>query len=186
MRPCRAILVSALLFLIGADRGSAQDQPQSVIAEKGNWKLTLPAAINAAQDKFALSTRAIDQDDTSFRLSCKRDPQLYYFAIQDVRLAELPLGEEAAIEIRIPNQDSVRFQGGSRGDGSIVIQEVVQQTAFTVVHSWLLQDGASTLGLAVGNYQWMFSLDGFAALMDLLVERCGDGPNPTRTLRRGR
>ena len=179
MRACPAIPASALFFLIGAHLGIAQDQPQSVIAEKGKWKVTVPAAPNAMDDKFALGTPAIDQSDASFRLACRSDPQIYYFAIQDARLAELPLGEEAAIEIRMPSQDPVRFQGGSRGDGSIVIQEGIQQTAFIIIRD------ASRIGLAVGNHQWMFSLDGFAALTDLLAERCGYAPAPPRALEGG-
>jgi hypothetical protein len=167
-------------FLIGVALAIAQEDPQSVVAEKGKWKITVPAVPNAMQDQFALSTPAIDQSGASFRLACRSDPQIYYFAIPDTRLAELPLGEEAAIEIRMPSQDPVRFQGGSRGDGSIVIQERIQQTAFTIIRNWLIQSDASSIGLAVGNHQWMFSLDGFAALTDLLAERCGYAPAPPR------
>jgi hypothetical protein len=186
MMACGAILTAAPMFLIGAGLGIAQHEPQPVIAEKGNWKVTLPVPANAAQDQFVLSTAAIDQNAATFHLSCRSDPQVYYFAVQDARLAELSWGKQAAIEMRLSNQEPVRFQAASRGDGSIVIQERVQQTAFTLIHNWLLHGGTSNIGLAVGKYQWVFSLDGFAALMDLLAERCGYAPDPARALGRGR
>jgi hypothetical protein len=122
MVPCRAIFAAATFFLIGVALAIAHD-PQSVVAEKGKWKIIAPAAPNAMQDKFALSTPAIDQSDASFRLSCRSDPQIYYFAIQDTRLAELHWVRKRPSRYACQVRNRSAFKGGSRGDGSIVIQE---------------------------------------------------------------
>jgi hypothetical protein len=86
--------------------------------------------------------------------------------------------------VRLGDQEPVRFLAASAGGGSLVIQEIVHQTAFTLILASLRQRGAATVELSVANLQWVFSLDGFADSMQSLTEHCKFPPDPGRARQR--
>jgi hypothetical protein len=86
--------------------------------------------------------------------------------------------------VRIADQEPARFLAASAGSGSVVIQEIVHQTAFTLILASLTQRGAATVQLSIADLRWVFSLDGFADSLQSLTERCKFAPDPGRARQR--
>jgi len=70
------------------------------------------------------------------------------------------------------------------GDGSVVLQERVHQTAFTLMLTSLRQTTVSTIELAVDDHRSTFRLEGFAASLAALIDACGSAPGPARANRK--
>lgn len=146
----------------------------------GTWRIEPAPEAAAKEDPVTLRTSALDSDGTSLALRCRPDVSLYEFVIRDRRLGTLEPGAETRIAIRHPQREPARMLGSARGDGSVVIQERVHQTTFSLLLAALGQDDAGTIELAIADARWLFPLRGFAAALQSLIARCGFEPDPTR------
>jgi hypothetical protein len=178
------IILAALVVLLGILPCWAQSDSSGVPKQSGAWRIDSVQDAGSKEENFSLLTSAVGNKDATFSLWCKPDVPLYYFAIRDPHLAELPPGQETAVTVRLGDQEPVRFLAASAGGGSLVIQEIVHQTAFTLILASLRQRGAATVELSVANLQWVFSLDGFADSMQSLTEHCKFPPDPGRARQR--
>jgi hypothetical protein len=158
----------------------AQEHSGAAPKQSGAWRLDSVKDADSQEENFSIRTAAAGNEDATFSLWCKPDETLYYFALRDPRLAKLPRGEEAAVTVRIGDREPARFLAASVGGGSVVIQEIVHQTAFTLIMASLSQRGAATVELSIANLRWVFSLDGFADSMQSLIEHCKFVPDPGR------
>ncbi len=171
--------MAAILWL-GILPCAAQSDSAAAPKQSGAWRLDSIQDADSQEENFSIRTAAAGNEDATFSLWCKRDATLYYFAIRDHRLAKLPRGEEAAVTVRIGDREPARFLAASAGGGSVIIQEIVHQTAFTLILASLSQRGAATVELSIADLQWVFSLDGFADSMQSLIEHCKFVPDPGR------
>jgi hypothetical protein len=169
----KRIVPAAVLALLGAVAWIRQGEGQTIIDSKGRWQISAPADAQTSQDKFSLSTSAVGQIGTNLSLSCRKDPPLYYFAIESPRAVPPRPDEDARFSIRVPNQDPIWFQTAWRAEGGINILERLHQTAFSIVFMLLIQPDAKTAEFLVGDRQSVFSLDGFKDLTEPLRQRCG-------------
>ena len=151
----------------------------------GAWRLETAPDSDAQQESFSLVTSAVDNKDATFALGCRPSVPLYFFALHDTRLA-LPAGAEVTLSVRYPDAEPVRWQVTASGDGSVVLQERVHQTAFTLMLTSLRQTTVSTIELAVDDHRSTFRLEGFAASLAALIDACGSAPGPARATTRKR
>jgi len=177
-------IVLAAFAVLGVLPCWAQSDPQGVPKQSGAWRIDSVQDADSKEENFSLLTTAVGNTDATFSLWCKPDVPLYYFAIRDPRLAERPSGEETAVTVRLADQEPARFLAASAGSGSVVIREIVHQTAFTLILASLRQRGAATVELSVADLHWVFSLDGFADSMQSLTEHCKFAPDPGRARQR--
>jgi hypothetical protein len=176
----RIIVAATLAVQALATAARSESHAPPPVGATGAWRIETSKASESQQDNVALVTPAIDTDAT-FSLGCKPDVWLYYLAVRDARLTELAAGSEATLSIRYPGEEPTRWQVASRGDGSVVVQEIVQQTAFTAILASLKQTTALTVEFAIDDYRWTFRLDNFSAVLQSLVDACGFPPDPART-----
>jgi hypothetical protein len=179
----RAIPASALVVL-GVLACAAPGDAQTVIDEKGAWRIAAPRDVDTAPDKFSLSTPAIDRTGAKFSLSCRKDSQVYYFAIENPNPTQPPPDAVPRFSIRVAKQDLIWFQTDWRAGGGINVQEGVHQTAFSIMRILLTEPGATTVEFSIGDQQSAFSLDGFSDLTGVLRQRCGHEFAPERRPRR--
>ena len=177
-------IVLAAFAVLGVLPCWAQSDPQGVPKQSGAWRLESVQDAGSKEENFSLLTPAVGNTDATFSLWCKPDVALYYFAIRDARLAERQSGEEATVTVRIGDREPARFLAASAGGGGVVIQEIVHQTAFTLILASLRQRGAATVELSVADLQWVFSLDGFADAIQSMTEHCKFAPDPGRARQR--
>src|SRR5262245_57343203 len=179
MAAVRVIAASlTVLALVAQARG--ENDAQRLQDPIGTWRFEAAPDADAQRDNVTLASAAVGRTDATFSLRCRPAVPLYDFAIRDPRLASLAAGAEATLSIRYADAEPTRWQVASRGDGSVVVQEVVHQTAFTLILASLKQATADTVEFAIDNYQWAFRLDGFAPALEALVTACGFEPGATR------
>jgi len=169
---------------LAAPARAASDAPRRPQAS-GAWRIETAPDPDSQQENFSLATSAVTDQDATFSLWCRPAMPLYYFAIRDARLA-LPSGAEVTLSIRYPGEEPVRWQVASPGNGSVVVQERVHQTAFSLILLSLRQTTATSVDLAIDDHQWTFRLDGFAPSLAALIDACGVEPDPTRATARER
>ena len=172
----RISIVAVTVLALGVAAGAESD-PQRLVGANGAWRIEAAPDRESQQENFSLATSAIGDKDASFSLSCRPAVPLYYFAVRDARLAGLPAGAEVTLTVRYPEQDPVRWQVASRGDASVVVQDRAHRTAFSIILTELIQTRATTIELSIDQHTWRFSLDGFAASMESLVQSCGFAPD---------
>ena len=177
-------IVLAAFAVLGVLPCCAQSDPSGAPKQSGAWRIDSVQDAGSKEENFSLLTSAVGNKDATFSLRCRPDELLYYFVIRDPQLAELPSGQETAVTVRLGDREPVRFLAASAGGGSLVIQEIVHQTAFTLILASLRQRGAATVELSIADLQWVFSLDGFADSMQSLTERCKFAPDPERARQR--
>jgi hypothetical protein len=180
MAPVVRIVVAAASVLALGVQGRAQGDAQRLPSASGAWRIEAQPDAESNQENFSLATSALGDKDATLSLWCKPDLSLFYFAVRDARLAALPSGTEVTLSIRYPNEEAVRWQVASRGDGSIVVQERVHQTAFSLTLASLKQTSAAAAEFAIDGHQWTFSLEGFARSLRALIEACAFEPDPAR------
>jgi hypothetical protein len=168
----RTVAAAAMIAFLGVVASASPGDAQTVVSEKGLWQITAPANADSAQDKFSLSTRAVDQTGAKFSLSCRKDAPLYYFAVENARPASPGPEEVARFSIRVTNQDPIWFQTAWR-DRGIEVREGAHQTAFSIIMMLLTEASPATVEFSVGGGQSGFSLDGFADLTADLRRHCG-------------
>ena len=145
----------------------------------GTWRIEPAESGDAKPDEIALRTPAIDNDEASLTLRCRPDVTLYEFVLRDPRLAKLP-ADGVSIAMGNGRADPTRLMGVARGDGSVLVQERVHQTTFSLLLSLAVPADAEKIELAIGDDRWAFPLHGFTAGLKQLTERCGFPPDPTR------
>jgi hypothetical protein len=175
----RTVAAAAVIAFLGVVACARQGNAQTIINEKGVWQIAAPADVDTAQDKFSLSTRAIDQTGAKFSLACRKDMSLYYFSVENPRPAPHP-EEVARFSIRVTNQDPIWFQTAWR-DGGIEVREGAHQTAFSIIMMLLTEAGAVDVEFSVGEDRRAFFLEGFAELRADLRRHCGHDFAPART-----
>jgi hypothetical protein len=159
----------------------AQGDPQPT----GMWRIE-PVPDKETEKSLSLGTSAVNSKDATLSIWCERDVTHYYLAIRDSRLARLPSAAEAAVTVRVGDGEPAQFVGTSRGNGQVIIQERVHQTAFSLILASLSQGGAGRVELSIDDQQWVFPMDGFASAMESLIKQCGFAPDPMRARQRGR
>jgi hypothetical protein len=182
MRPMLGVIMAVTIGLgaVGAPApGSrAADDPQPSAQDTGAWRIETIAGQDG-QDSFAALTSAIDDVDAQLSLTCRRDPDHYYFAVKSAGLpADGSIGE-TTVMVQTGGREPARFTTVAR-DGRALIQERVHQTAFTIVFGTLSQSDAATAEISIDDRKRVFPLTGFNAAADVLAERCGFGPDPAR------
>src|SRR5215813_14279527 len=134
---------------LAAPARAASDAPRRPQVS-GAWRIETAPDPDSQQENFSLATSAVTDQDATFSLWCRPAMPLYYFAIRDARLA-LPSGTEVTLSIRYPGEEPVRWQVAARGDGSVVVQERIHQTAFSPILASLRQTTANTVELAIDD-----------------------------------
>ena len=180
----RAIPAATALIVLGVLACAAPSGAQTVTDEKGAWQIAASRDADTAPDKFSLSTPAIDRTGAKFSLSCRKDSQVYYFAIENPSPTQPPPDAVPRFSIRVAKQDLIWFQTDWRAGGGINVQEGVHQTAFSIIFMLLAEAGATRVEFSIGDQQSVFSLDGFADLTGVLRQRCGHDYAPERRSRR--
>ena len=178
----RIIVAATLAVALATAARSEKDASRQA---DGPWRIETSKDSGSQPENVALVTSAIDRDAT-FTVGCKPDLRLYYLAVRDARLTELAAGSEATLAIRYPGEEPTRWQAASRGDGSVIVQEIVQQTAFTLILLSLKQTAATTAELSIDDHQWTFRLENFSAALQDLIAACGFPPGPGAPQRRRR
>jgi hypothetical protein len=174
------LTIGALAALVaGCFSAIAQGAPSANRAS-GAWHIEPAADSDAKQDDASLRTPALDNSEASLSLRCKPEISLYEFVVRDPRLTRLPAAEEVSFAIRHPGREPARLLAVSRGNGSVVIQERIHQTAFALLLASLLQADGEAVEIAIDDQQWVFPLPGFAAALTSLTAQCGFPPDPQR------
>jgi hypothetical protein len=181
----RTIGAAAVLVWLGVLACAAPGAAQTT-DEKGAWQIAAPRDADTAPDKFSLSAPALGQPGAKLSLSCRKDPGLYYFAVESSGPTPPPPDAAARFSIRVTNQEPIWFQTTWRADGGINVEERAHQTAFSIMLMLLIQSGSTTVEFLVDDQRLTFSLDGFADLTDVLRQRCGYDYRRGPDQRRGR
>src|SRR5262245_50531146 len=134
--------VAALATVALAASARAESDAVRLPQASGAWRIETAPAPDSQQEDLSLATSAVADHDASFSLWCRPAMPLYYFAIRDARLA-LQAGAEVTLSIRYPGEEPVRWQVVSRGHDSVVVQERVHQTAFSLILMSLRQTTAT-------------------------------------------
>src|SRR5262249_33398724 len=130
-------------------------------------------------DSFAAVTSAIDDDDAQLSLTCRRDPDHYAIAVKSAGLPADGTVGETILMVQTGSREPARFTTAAR-DGRATIQARVHQTEFTSVFITLSQSDAAPVAISVDERKRVFPLPGFNAAVEVLAERCGFAPGPTR------
>jgi hypothetical protein len=173
-----AVTIVAAIAMALALTTAARPETEASPPARGAWRIETSKASESQHADVALVTSAVDQEAT-FTLGCKADLRLFYLAVRDARL-DLAAGAEATLAIRYPGEEPTRWQVAARGDGSVIVQEVVQQTAFTLILASLRQTTAPTVEFAVEDRRSTFRLEEFSAALQDLIAACGFPPDPAR------
>src|SRR5262249_3877959 len=179
MRPMLRVVMGVTGGLSAAaarvpDRRAADAAPAA--KPTGAWRIETIAGQDG-QDSFAAVTSAIGDDDAQLSLTCRRDPDHYWFAVKSAGLPDT-VGE-TTLMVQAGSREPARFTTLVR-DGCALIQERAHQTAFTVVFATLGESDAATVEIAIDDRKRVFPLTGFNAAVGVLTERCGFAPDPTR------
>ena len=177
--------VAALATVALAAPARAESDAPRLPQASGAWRIETAPDPDSQQEDLSLATSAVADQDATFSLWCRPAMPLYYFAIRDARLA-LRAGAEVTLSIRYPGEEPVRWQVASRGHDSVVVQERVHQTAFSLILMSLRQTTATSVDLAIDDHRWTFRLDGFAPSLAALIDACGVEPDPARATARER
>ena len=180
-------IIVAMMAIVPADvfHCWAQDSAPPVPPASAIWRMESAPDQDSQQENFSLVTSAVGNTGATFSLWCRPSLSLYSFVIRDSRLAQLPPDAEVTVAVQFPNQEPVRWQASSRGDGSVVIQERTHQTAFALILTSLKQHDGASVELSIGDDRWVFRLDGFSGSLPALVERCEFEPDAARARARG-
>jgi hypothetical protein len=181
----RSIATALTVAATGACHCWAQGGSPPAPPASATWRIESAPDQDSQQEAFSLVTAALGNTGATFGLWCRPDLSLYALIVRDSRLAQLARDAEVTVAVRFPNQEPVRWQAASRGDGSVVIQERTHQTAFTLILASLKQHDGASVELSIGNDQWVFRLDGFSGSLPALIERCEFEPDPARARVRG-
>jgi hypothetical protein len=182
MRPILRVIVVVSIGIAAASEHApssraadgAQPSPQST----GAWRIETISGQDG-QDSFAAVTSAIDDDGAQLSLTCRRDPDHYYFAVKSTGLPADGTVGETTLMVQTGSREPARFTAVAR-DGRALIQERVHQTAFTIVFGNLSHSDAATVDISIDDRKRAFPLTGFNAAVEVLAERCGFEPDPTR------
>ena len=178
LRVIMAVTVGLGAASAQAPGSRAADEAQPSSRSTGAWRIETIAGQDG-QESFAAVTSAIDDGDAQLSLTCRHDPDHYYFAVKDAGLpADGTIGE-ATVMVQAGSREPARFTTVAR-DGRALIQERVHQTAFTIVFGTLSQSDAATADVSIDDRKRVFPLTGFNAAVEVLAERCGFEPDPTR------
>jgi hypothetical protein len=181
MRPTLRLIVAVSTGLaavsVHAPGSRAADETQPPARSTGTWRIETIAGQDG-QESIAAVTSAIDDDGAQLSLTCRRDPDHYTFAVKSGG-SPADSVEEAVVTVQTGSREPARFTTIAR-DGQALIQERVHQTAFTIVFGTLSQSDAATADISVGERKRIFPLTGFNAAVEVLAERCGFEPDPTR------
>jgi hypothetical protein len=182
MRPMLRVIMAVIIGFAaaGADApGSrAADEAQPSAQSTGTWRIEAIAGQDG-QDGFAAVTSAVDDDGAQLSLTCRRDPDHYAFAVRSAGLPTDGTVAETILMVQTGSREPARFTTAAR-DGRALIQERVHQTAFTIMFATLSQSDAATVDISIEERKRVFPLTGFNAAVDVLAERCGFAPDPTR------
>ena len=178
MRPTLPVIMAATIGLVAAAASRAADEAQPSPRSTGAWRIETIAGQDGQENSYAAVASAIDDGGAQLSLTCRRDPDHYTFAVKS---DGLPVDgvEEAVVMVQTGSREPARFTTMAR-DGRALIQERVHQTAFTIVFGNLSQSDAATADISVGERKRTFPLTGFGAAVEVLAERCGFEPDPTR------
>lgn len=177
--------VAALATVALAAPARAESDAPRLPQASGAWRIETAPDPGSQQEDLSLATSAVADQDASFSLWCRPAMPLYYFAIRDARLA-LQAGAEVTLSIRYPGEEPVRWQVASRDHDSVVVQERVHQTAFSLILMSLRQTTATSVDLAIADHRWTFRVDGFAPSLAAFIDACGVAPDPARATARER
>ena len=181
MRPMLRVIMAVAFALDGAVGSWAADEAEPPPPSTGAWRIETIAGQDG-QDSFAAVTSAIGDDDAQLSLTCRRDPDHYWFAVKSADLPDT-VGE-TTLMVQAGSREPARFTTLAR-DGRAIIQERAHRTAFTIVFGTLSQSDAATVDISIADRRRVFPLTGFNAATEALAERCGFEPDPTRGAGRG-
>jgi hypothetical protein len=142
----------------------------------GSWRIEEVATPTYQGREIQLLRSPTGNQGTSFALACLPDTSVYAFVLRDASLARFARAEEAAIRVRVAVGEVVGFTGTARGDGSVILQEKVHQTPFSLILAALKQAKDGSAEISIADHQWAFALDGFVEALPKLAERCGFEP----------
>jgi hypothetical protein len=165
------VLAALVVVAFGVLDATAEDA-----APNGAWRIEPQAVADSTQPDFLLVTSATGDADATFGLWCRRDLSIYAFVMRDARLARLAAAEETPMALRPGDDEPARFAATSLGDGRVILQEKVHQTAFAAILASLKQTAAASLEVSIDDRRWVFPLDGFVGEIPALAARCDFAP----------
>jgi hypothetical protein len=148
----------------------------SPVAAETGWRIEEAATPTSQGREILLVRSATGNAAATFALSCLPDLSIYGFVVRDASLARFARAEEATVRVRVGDGEVVGFTGTARGDGSVIVQEKVHQTPFSLIFAALKQAKGGSAEISIADHQWTFALDGFVEALPKLAERCGFEP----------
>jgi hypothetical protein len=147
------------------------------MAETGDsWRIEEAATPTYQGREILLARSATGSEAATFALACLPDISVYAFVVRDASLARFARAEEAAVRVQVGDGEVAGFTATARGDGSVILQEKVHQTPFSLIFAALKQAKGGAAEISVADHRWVFALDGFVDALPKLAERCGFEP----------
>ena len=148
------------------------------VATSGKWHLFSEFNAVSKTENFFIVTLDTTRE-TQLALECRKNLKTYFFYVADKSLSVLPFNNKVIITMRLSNDEPFELLGSSVGEGRIVIEERLHGPSFSLLLVSVYEK-ETEIGVSVGSYQWLFSLQGFSRGADALGTHCGFTPDPAR------
>lgn len=148
------------------------------IATSGAWHLFSDFNAVSKTENFFIVTLDTTRS-AQLGLECRKDLKTHFFYVFDKSLSVLPFNSKVASTMRVSNEEPFELLGSSVGAGRIVIEERLHGPSFSLL-LMSIYEKETAIGVSIGSYQWLFSLQGFSRAADALGARCGFTPDPQR------
>lgn len=164
----------------------AQSGEHKYYAHVGDWTLVSNFNVVTGKEDFWIATRAINKEHGIFSVDCKVVERRFSFVIGAQELSYLPYATPVVVDARVAGGKQFKIAGAASGNGNIVIDEIANQSSFTLLLAEIFfpHNESSAIAFALGPNQWIFSLKGAKAIADDLAKHCGFTPDPKRARQR--